>query len=173
MPFLPSVLVDGEGPGDWPSFLAITPVARHFSILEDDSATVLASLRDLAIALRKIAQAGMLHGDVTPGNVMLVEGPNGRPQLLLTDFHGAAPLGTCGMPTTQLFSALGLSRQELPSLMTDLEAAFHTFIHIAAKEGLLWKHALRYIPICALPCTLLVVFVVRCGLGNARWIVSG
>jgi hypothetical protein len=143
IPFVPRVVVAGSGPGDWPLFLAITPRAVHYSALEHTPAVLLAGMRDLALALRQIMQAGLLHGDVTPGNAMLAEGADGQPQLLLTDFHGAAQLGSTGMPTTARYSALGLSCGEVPSLATDLEAAFYTFLHIATREGLMWRHVPR------------------------------
>lgn len=87
----------------------------------------------------------MLHGDLSPGNVMLAEGPAGQQQLLLTDFHGAARLGSSGLPTTLRYSAVGLGSTppEPPSLATDLEGTLYTFLHIATLEGLRWRHAPR------------------------------
>ena len=134
--------MDGAGPAGWPSFLAMVPKARHMSSLEHVPSTLLTAFRDLALTLeRMVSKYSVLHGDVTPGNVLLAQPALGdSPRLLLTDFHGAQRMGMGLPPTTPRYSALGLSYGESPSLMTDLESVLYTLLYIASGERLSWKH---------------------------------
>lgn len=141
--YLPRVLVAGDGPPGWPAFLATTPKAVHFHLMEQGPATLLAGMRDSAVALLQTANAGWLHGGVSPSALMLAEGPDGHEQLLLVDFQGASRLGSSSVPTSGCYTAWACSRQEWPSLMTELEASFYSFLDVATADGLLWRHAAR------------------------------
>lgn len=141
--FLPEVVMVSDGPPTWPSFLAISPVAVHFDMNLHSSATLLACMGDSAVALQRVVEADWLHGDISPGNLMLAGQPDGSQRLLLLDFHGAARLGSTNLPTTRRYSAWGCSRQETPSLLTDLESSFYSFLDVATGGGLMWRHAPR------------------------------
>lgn len=58
----------------------------------------LAAFQDISAGLRALHVAGLVHCDLKPSNVMIVEGPEGAPCARLLDFGLAGQLGELGTP---------------------------------------------------------------------------
>ena len=66
----------------------------------------LALIRQMAEGLAALAEAGVVHRDFKPGNIMLTPAPEGPPTVVITDFGLARPLSTEKRNT--LLSSAGL-----------------------------------------------------------------
>ncbi|KAJ3053185.1 hypothetical protein HK097_004841 [Rhizophlyctis rosea] len=126
------------------STMIMTPVGEQLEAKEHGTRLCIAVMKDIAQTLVHLANNGILHRDVSFGNILTY---NKRGSLI--DFHVStfveSPV-TQPLTFTKLFAAVEVHTASLhntplkPLSRHDMESWFYTLLHIATDAHLGWRH---------------------------------
>jgi len=129
---------------DW-NYMCLSPVGAP--LCAGDSPLLIASVfRDIAQAVSGAHGAGVLHGDISPANIIFVN--RSEPSGVLIDWHVSfilqeAAADACSVRTRSAVYSPVVSRASPypPSCRWDWESLFFTFLGVLTDEHLPWQKA--------------------------------
>ncbi|KAJ3038357.1 hypothetical protein HDV00_000778 [Rhizophlyctis rosea] len=123
--------------------MIMSPLGEHLEAVKHGVRQCISAMKDVLNTLAVLASHGIIHRDVSYGNIVLHNGKG-----ILIDFHASTMdiHENDRPPFTMLFAPIEVhtahvNRTPTPPHPThDLESWFYTFLHIATDYRLKWRH---------------------------------